>query len=210
MYAQAMSAQTPTVHLTACHSCDALLRLPAVQHSTFHCPRCDAVVYRAGLAKRVDDALALGLAAAVFFLLANSFPIVAIESGGDRSFATLPGASLALYKQGMSFVAFVVAITTLFIPAIELSCTLGMLWFAKFKRSFSLTFLFRLRKRLRPWSMIEIFMLGTLVAIVKLGSWAHVLLGVGLWSLGIFMVLHAATSHAFEAIEFWSKVQTES
>jgi paraquat-inducible protein A len=193
--------------MLACRECDALLRLAQAEPTTLRCPRCGSVVHRA-VPGRLDSALAFYCAASIFFIIANVFPIVEIEAAGNKVDATLIGAANALRSQDMILVALVVIATTVAIPAIELFCATALLLLAKYRHSSGvLAVLFRLQEALRPWSMVEIFVLGALVAIVKLGSLASVVVGTGLWSLAAFMVLSAAGSHAFDPLEFWREIE---
>jgi paraquat-inducible protein A len=156
----------------------------------------------------LDSALAFYLTASIFFIVANLFPILQIEAGGITVHATLIGAVRALQAEHMTLIALVLMVTTVIVPAIELFCTTSVLLLAETRHPFgTLAYFFRLRQLLRPWNMIEIFMLGALVAVVKLGSLATVVLGTGLWSLAAFMIAHAAASHVFDPKEFWSQIQ---
>ena len=194
--------------LLACRECDALLKIRSDEPAMFRCPRCGCVVHRA-LEGRIDSALAFYLAACVLFALANSFPIVSIEAAGNTADTTLIGAARALHAQHMNLVALIVLATTVAVPAIELFCATSLLVFAKFRRApRTLARLFRLREELRPWSMVEIFVLGALVAIVKLGNLASVVIGIGIWSLGGFIVTSAAAAHAFDPLSFWNEIET--
>lgn len=201
------SAAVVGPRLLACPQCDALQLVARKEAATFRCPRCGAIVHRA-VPGRLEHALALCLAAMVCFVLANSFPIVAIEAAGDTVQATLIGAARALHGQKMDLVATVVVTTTVIVPTVDLLCTATLLIYARRRRSApALAWLFRVREALRPWNMVEIFVLGALVAIVKLGSLASVVLGTGIWSLGAFIFISAATSHAFDPVEFWDEIE---
>jgi paraquat-inducible protein A len=154
---------------------------------------------------RLNEAQALNFAAIIFFLLANTFPVATIQATGNTVHATLIGVAEALHAQNMNLVALVVIGTTIVFPGLDLFCTCTLLFFAKWRRlSAALVLFFRLRNAIKPWSMVEIFVLGTLVAIVKLGSIASVDPEIGFWSLCAFIVLSAATSQAFDPVEFWS------
>jgi paraquat-inducible protein A len=191
----------------ACPECDALLSAPRQIAATFHCPRCHCTVIRR-VSGCLDRALAFYLAAGVFFILANAFPIVRIEASGITLEATLAGAAWALGAEHMPLVGLIVAFTTILVPALELASTTAMLTLAEWPRSpAALRFLFRVSQRLRPWNMVEIFMLGTLVSIVKLEGLASVLPGAGLWCIAAFMLTHAAASHAFDARVFWNEIK---
>jgi paraquat-inducible protein A len=141
--------------------------------------------------------------------LANAFPVVAIQTTGNTVFASILGVTDALHEQNMNLVALVVLATTIVFPGLDLMSTCALLLFARWRHlSSALVWLFRLRSAIKPWSMIEIFVLGALVAIVKLGSIAIVTPGIGLWSLCTFIVLSAGVSHSFDPVEFWNESQS--
>ncbi len=196
-------------HVRACHDCDAIQRIPRTKYIKYRCIRCNALL-EDGRSGNLYQALALNLSAMIFFILANAFPIVAIEATGNTVYATIIGVVEALHDQNMNLVGLVVMITTIIFPSLDLLCTAMLLGFTKYPYlSAALAYLFRLRSAIKPWNMIEIFVLGTLVAIVKLGSIASVLPGIGLWSLCTFIVLSAASSQAFHPVEFWEKLEYE-
>ena len=196
-----------TSRTLACRDCDALLSVPSTIRATFHCPRCHGVVLRRA-SRGLDSALAFYLTACVLFIVANLFPIVQIEAGGITVHTTLIGAARALQAEHMTLIALVVIVTTVIVPAIELFCTTSVLLLAETRHPLgTLAYFFRLRQMLKPWNMVEIFMLGALVAIVKLGGLASVVLGTGLWSLAVFMIAHAAASHVFDPQQFWSEIR---
>jgi paraquat-inducible protein A len=197
------SSEQPLGHHVACPDCDALLWVLSDAHATYHCSRCRAVVLKRRAGSR-QSALAFYMAAAVLFVVAILFPIVRIDAAGSTVQTTLPGSVRALWDQRMSLIALLVATTTLVIPIIELSGALLLVGLAgKARHLKTLGILSRLRYALRPWNMVEIFVLGVLVAIVKLGGIASVILGTGIWALAGFMLAHAAASHAFEPKELW-------
>ena len=191
----------------ACQDCDAILTIPPDIPAVVHCPRCHRIVLRRA-AGRLDRALAFYLTAAMCFAVANCFPILEIEAGGASIHASLFGAILALHAKHMDLIAILVGLTTVVIPTVELFCTTSVLILAESRHPYgTLAYFFRLRQTLKPWNMVEILMLGALVAIVKLGSLASVILGIGLWGLAAFMVAHAAASHAFDPKEFWNEIK---
>jgi paraquat-inducible protein A len=196
----------PGARYAACLDCDALLVLPAEILATYHCPRCGRVVARR-LSGNLDWVLALYGTAAVFFILANCFPVLTVAVYGSAVQTTLLGAVMSLYGQHMQVLAALVAATTIAVPAIELIGTSGMLVLAESHRLRRLAGrLFAIQQRLRPWNMVEIFMLGMLVTVVKLAGMATVVPGVGLWSTAGFMIAHATASHVFDPRAFWNEM----
>lgn len=192
----------------ACHECDLLQRetnLPPGGKAC--CRRCGAVLYR-NKPDSSDRTLAFMLGAAVLFVLANLNPVVGLEATGNRSSTTLFGTVRTLYDQDMTSVALLVFATTILMPALEIAAMLYMLlplklgWVPN-----GLPAMFRLVHTVRPWGMVEVFMLGTLVSLAKLAHIAAVLPGVALWSFGALMFVLAAAAASFEPRDFWAQVE---
>ncbi|MGH7260597.1 MAG: paraquat-inducible protein A [Nitrospiraceae bacterium] len=191
----------------ACHECDLLQREIALPPGgTACCPRCDGVLYRS-IPDGADRTLAYMLGAAVLFVVANAFPIVALEAQGTRISTTLFGTVRTLHEQDMTSVAALVFVTTILMPALEIGAMLYMLlplklgWVPR-----ELPAMFRLVQTVRPWGMVEVFMLGTLVSLAKLAHIAHVAPGVALWSFGALMFILAAAAASFDAHDLWARV----
>jgi paraquat-inducible protein A len=194
--------------LLACHECDLLQReIALAPGGTARCPRCGAVLYR-NTPDGLDRTLAYALAAAALFVVANAFPIVGLEAQGFRSSTTLLGTVQALHKDEMTSVAALVFVTTILMPALNIGALLYMLLPLKLGRvPLGLPAVFRLVDAVRPWGMVEVFMLGTLVSLTKLAHLAHVEPGIALWSFGVLMFLVAAAAASFDAHALWARVE---
>ena len=155
-----------------------------------------------------DRTLAYTLGAAVLFIVANAFPIVALEAQGLRNSTTLFGTVRTMYDQDMSVVAGLVFATTILMPAIQIGALLDMLLPLKLGRApQGLAAVFRLVQAVRPWGMVEVFMLGTLVSLTKLAHLAHVVPGIALWSFGALMFLVAAAAASFDSRALWGRAE---
>ena len=145
--------------------------------------------------------------AAVLFILANVFPVVGLEAQGNRTSTTLFGTVRTLHDQGMTSVAVLVFVTTILMPALDIGAMLYMLLPIRLGVvPKGLPAMFRLVQTVRPWGMVEVFMLGTLVSLAKLSHIAAVRPGIALWSFGMLMFLVAAAAVSFEAHDFWAQV----
>lgn len=195
--------------LIACHECDLLQReVPLPTGRAARCRRCGAVLYR-NTPDSLNRTLAYTLAAALLFAVANAFPIVGLDAQGNRTATTLFGTVRTLYDDGMTSVAALVFATTILMPALELAAMLYMLLPLKLGRvPHGLPAMFRLVQAVRPWGMVEVFMLGTLVSLAKLAHLAKVVPGIALWSFAVLMVLLAAVSAAFDPRALWVRVAT--
>ena len=194
--------------LTACHECDLLQReTPVPPGGTARCARCGAVLYR-NVPDGLDRTLAYTLGAAVLLVVANTFPIVALEVSGNRTSTTLFGTVRTLHDQDMTLVAGLVFVTTILMPATQIGALLYMLLPLKLGRvPYALAAVFRLVYAVRPWGMVEVFMLGTLVSLAKLAHLAHVVPGIALWSFGALMFLVAAAAASFDSHALWARVE---
>jgi paraquat-inducible protein A len=170
------------------------------------CARCRAFLYRK-VPGGLERALAYAATAAVLFLIANSAWMVGLETQGDRTSTTLFGTVLALRDQHLLDVGLLVLATGLVMPALEIGLTLyllAILRLAPRRRCFPITL--RILHAARPWSMIDVLVLGTLVALGRLAQSAHVEVGAGLWAFGALMLAMAAIPTGFDTRELAARV----
>lgn len=190
--------------LVACPECDLLLReIDLKPGRSALCRRCGAELYR-NSTDSLYRTLALCLAALVLFVIANIYPILGIESQGNGSAANLHGAVSSLWDQKMHFIALLVFITTIVIPALELSLMIYLLLPLRLGHvPPGLALLMRFLQGIKPWGMVEVFMLGILVALVKLTDTFRIIPGVALWSFGGVTLLLAAMAVTFNPRDLW-------
>jgi len=179
----------------ACHACDLLQLLPPLPPGGISkCLRCHSVLYRQKL-DSLNRALAFSLAGLILLAVAHFFPFLAFRMQGQVTKALLITGVLNLYAQGMLVVATLVLMTTIVVPAVQLMLLLYVLVPLKFGHvPWRLPQMFRLLLNLTPWSMMEIFMLGILVSIVKLVGMATIVPGLALWSFALLVVVLAGTN----------------
>ncbi|VVE47081.1 Inner membrane protein YebS [Pandoraea cepalis] len=179
-------------NLMACPNCDTLHRRTDVPpREAARCVRCHSVLYRAP-DLRLSRVLALTLTCLIVFAIANAFPIVEIEVQGIYTRTTLIGAAWALYREGMWLVALLVFTTTVLSPLSQLLALVHLIGpLSVGRRPYAVFHVMRAIEFCRPWGMIEVFMLGVLVSVVKLSSMASVLPGIALWAFGALTVLLA-------------------
>lgn len=192
--------------LIACRECDLLQREIALPvGAVAACARCGAVLYR-NPAGGLDRTLALLVASAILFAVANAFPVVGIEHRGSYRATTLFGAVESLWNEDMPLVAGLVLFTAILAPAFELFALIFILLAARTPLRHALAGLLRLALAARTWSMIEVFMLGVLVSVVKLSHLATIEPGVALWCYAVLIVLVAAAMASFDSHELWIRL----
>jgi len=200
----------PQKILIACHECDLLLReigLPPGKVAC--CPCCGATLYRNQL-DSIKRSLALAVASAVLYLIANSFPILGINLQGNGNAVTLLQAVHDLWNQNMHLVSSLTFVTAILVPALELAMMLYLLiplYLGRVPAGVSL--IMRLLQTIKPWGMIEVFMLGILVSLVKLVQDFKIIPGVALWSFGGLTLLLAALASSFNPRDVWLHLDKE-
>lgn len=198
--------------LVACHECDLLQTLPSHSRNEakFHCKRCGAPFHGQGRSDHTT-ALALMVTTLILFAVANLYPIISIESAGMERSATIVGAVKSLWQEKMQFVSALVLVTTLLAPAIEMTTMTIILSCIRFRwRPKGLHFLMRLAVSSRPWSMLEVFVLGVLVSVVKLSHLAHIAPGPALWCYGGLIIVFAAALANVDGHALWEEMESRA
>jgi paraquat-inducible protein A len=191
----------------ACHECDLLhQRRPLPPDGTARCVRCGAALYRR---KRnsLDRVLALTVAGLILFIIANVYPFLTFRLEAQVQKTNLITGVVELYHQGMWIVAGVVLLTTILMPLLELTGMLLVLVPLKLRRRpWKLALLFRTIRSFRPWGMMEVFMIGILVAAVKLVKMANIIPGVALYAFMVLIFILAASAVALDPHIVWKKL----
>jgi paraquat-inducible protein A len=195
------------VSLIGCPHCDLLQRLPNLAAAaSARCPRCNEELWR-----RREDSLnrtfALAVAAAVFYVVANAVPMLGLTVVGRAASTTIVGGVLNLWQNGQITVAILVLFTAVVAPGIQVVLTMAIVlgahrvpvprWTAVLLRHHGTT---------ETWSMIEVMMLGILVALVKIADYATVIPGIALFVLGGLIAVLAAMQASFEPREVWERI----
>jgi paraquat-inducible protein A len=192
--------------LMACHDCDLIHHIKSVPaKGAAVCIRCGAVLYK-HKPNSQERTLAFAFAALILFVLANSFPFLGLKIGAQVRQTTLITGIYELYRQGVQVIAILVLLTTVLVPFIQMMCLFYILLPLKFGRlPKRLPWVLRFFQRIQPWGMIEVFMVGILVSVVKLAKMAKIIPGISLYSfLALIFVLSAMTV-SLDAHLIWQK-----
>jgi paraquat-inducible protein A len=179
-----------TDQLIICEHCDCVYeKATLAKHQKTLCTRCGGVLQRYnGLT--VEQRLALTFTALMLWIFANFYPVMSISLKGLKNSATLWDSVLALSLGPITFIAMVAAIAMIIAPIFQLALLIWVLGFALgHRRSPGFRFCMRWLEALRPWSMLEVCLLGAMVAVIKLAGFLDVLPGIGLISLAILSLM---------------------
>jgi paraquat-inducible protein A len=192
----------------ACDECDLLESVPPMrEQSRARCRRCGAIIYQRH-PRSIERYLALSMTGLILFAVANAYPFLGFKLEGILVNTTLIGGIELLYQNEKFAIAAVVAITAVVAPVLQLCA--GVYVFLPLylnRRPRYLSNVFRWLQRIQPWAMIEVFMLGILVSIVKLAQMAVIIPGVALWAFALLIVVLAAASAVMAPEDVWSRLE---
>lgn len=190
--------------LRACHECDWLMALPPLRSGEqATCPRCGHAEVRRHRYP-AQRSMALALASLVTLSLAVTYPFLgfSVRGVGNRIDLTQSATQLIGYHEPV--VAIAVLLTILVLPTLYL---LGVVWLQTgLLRGPPLPAsrgIARSLAHLQPWMMADVFLIGTLVSLIKIAGLAQVELGPGFWAFGVFVILLIATTQSVDRDWMW-------
>ena len=190
---------------TACRECDLLVGEEPTTAEAYValCPRCGAHLYRRSR-NSLEHTLALACAALVLLAIASVFPVVGLNLQGQHIDTTVIGAVTQLWQADMHAVSLLVLATTTVTPLVEMA---GLIWLVlplRFgRRPPAFARVLRTLQTVHPWAMVEVFILGVLVALVKLAHLAEVLPGPAMLCFGMLTLLLTTLSAVIEPRDLW-------
>ncbi len=195
--------------LASCHCCGLLVRLPvAPPHKRARCPRCGSPVHL-----RKPDSLArtwaLVIAAVVFYVPANLLPITHVTSLGHVQSDTIMSGVIYFIQSGSWPIALVIFVASVFVPLLKLviliylliSVRRGSRWRPRDRAK-----LYRITEAIGRWSMVDIFVVTILVALVHLGALASIEAGHGALYFAAVVVTTMFAAMTFDPRLIWDNL----
>ncbi|MEJ0020544.1 MAG: paraquat-inducible protein A [Acetobacteraceae bacterium] len=206
--AQRRVATPAPPRLRECPDCGQFQVVPELPPATrAQCLRCDAVL-RHTHSDPLWTPLALNVTALLLFLIAAGSTLMLVSTAGQVHIADMFSGPIGLDRHGMWELAAVVLFTTIAAPAIKLCCMLYVLIGLRTARPpANIRTVFAWVEHLRPWSMIEVYLLGVFVAYVKLGDLVYIQVGVALYALGALLLTMIAADAMLDAQFVWEEME---
>ncbi|MDD5229428.1 MAG: paraquat-inducible protein A [Methylococcales bacterium] len=197
-----------TSNYLACPECDLLLRggSPVVGEKE-HCPRCHCLLHRPR-ANSITRTLALSLTGLFLLFPANLLPIVGIKVLGNSNDGTLLSGAVTLFNEGMWGVAILVFLSSILFPLLSIVLSLlisGHLYFNH--KNHRLSLWLRTLQHIEEWAMLEVYLLGIIVACVKLSSMAELKFGLGLAAFILLLLVSVTLASNFDSTLFWQRIE---
>lgn len=202
-----------TVPLTAreanlinCRLCHLLIPL---QQAHGRCPRCGARL-RQRQANSIARCWALLIAAMLLYLPANLLPITISSSLGTRQSDTILSGVLYLLNSGSWAIALVIFVASLFVPLMKMVILVFLLVSVQRRsrwRPKDRTRLYRLTELVGRWSMVDIYVVTIMVALVRLGALANVDAGPGAAYFAAVVILTMFAAESFDPRLIWDRME---
>lgn len=196
-----------TNRIIACHGCGQVAQLPDMEYKTTAiCSRCGSKLFRK-LPDSVDKTLALAFTALILFIVSNIYPFLAMRIGGFIQGSNLITGIENLYHQGMPGLALLVLLTVVILPLFQIA---GLIYiFLPFKLGFvswKTAEVFRAMRYLQAWTMMEIYLLGILISMIKLAKMAAIIPGLASFAFFFLICVLTAALSGLNPEDIWKRI----
>lgn len=192
----------------ACDHCDLLIDVPKMaDNQSLICPACLSKQFTTHH-HPLDYSISFGMSALLLLIMANSFPFLSFEAQGQIRTITLLQASQDLFQQGFGFLAALVSAFMLVLPLLYLILLLALIIPIKLqlKPLFKVA-IGRLLGQLLPWIMAEVFIVGVLIALIKVIDIADIIVGFSFWAYVAFAILFTLTANIASKQQVWHWIE---
>lgn len=197
--------------LLVCHECHKLTKLEPDSRKQF-CSRCGGVIH----ARRPDSLVrtwALLLTASLLYIPANLLPIMTVNSLGKGQSDTIMSGVIELVHLGMLPIAAVVFIASILVPTFKLVGVSLLLYSVQRQQPMSVhqrIVMYRFIEWIGRWSMLDIFVIAILVAVVKFGSLASIEPGFGAMAFASVVILTMLAALTFDPRLIWDNTESDA
>ena len=191
--------------LISCHSCHLLCKAPPLADGATLCPRCGARLH-ARKPNSIARTWALILAAFIFYIPANVLPVTRVISFGKAQSDTIMSGVIYVVQSGSWPIALVIFVASIFVPLIKLIILTFLLISVQIKsrwRPKDRTRLYRITEAVGRWSMVDIYVITILVALVKLGALATIEAGPGAVFFAGVVIITIFAAMSFDPRLIW-------
>ncbi len=195
-------------NFTACEGCDLLLPIvePPPGHSS-SCPRCGATINRR-TSHSITKTLALSITGLLLYFPAITLPLMTFESFGFTESANIIDSIVNFYHNEYYFVSFMSLLSAIIFPFILLSLIFIISLHLKLKRyPLYLTRLFKTYLHLEEWAMVEVYLLGIMITIVKMMGHSNIHYHPGLFFFCLLVLTSMAITTVVDRKFFWQTIE---
>lgn len=204
LYPLQSAAGQGIISCTVCHKLSS--------NQSTHCPRCDT-----GLHIRTPNSLQVTLGflitAILFYIPANLFPIMTTELLGDKSPSTIIGGVVLFVEHGSYFIAVIIFTASVVVPIAKMAAIFWLCYSASSQRKlnhYELTRLYRMTELVGKWSMIDVYVVAILVALIQVTGLMSIQPGIAASAFATVVILTMIGAQKFDVRLIWDKLENVS
>ncbi len=173
-----------------------------------HCPRCESNLY---LRKpdSIHRVLAYLVTACILYIPANVLPVTKTLQLGTHTESTIIGGVLQLWEHGSYPVAIIIFVASIIIPILKILIMFWLCWCVsanQLHRPKERTLIYRITEFTGRWSMIDVFVVAILVALIQLGGILTIKPGLGILAFAAVVMVTMFAAFAFDPRLIWDRV----
>jgi len=202
-----VSEKLPSEQYWGCPCCDLLVEKVALNYQQkASCPRCGKTLQHP-IHNSVEKTFAISISALMLFFPAMILPIMSMNILGNVRSQTVLESVFAVFNDGHFFVAILVFLTCVLVPLLKISI-LFYVSFALYRKIKlpMLRFSYRVYHNIDEWGMLEIYMLGIIVSIVKLAGMSQLSFNIGMLIFASLLVVSLMSSVFMDEHLFWEEI----
>ncbi|MEH6529644.1 MAG: paraquat-inducible protein A [Porticoccus sp.] len=190
--------------LASCHLC-----LKLVDNQRHHCPRCGASVHLRK-ADSIQRTLALLIAASILYIPANLLPMMITDQLGNSIESTIIGGVFLLIDMGSYAIAAVIFIASVMVPSGKLLVMYYLCWSVRHAPPNTVnqrTVLYRITEFIGKWSMIDVFVVAILVALIHIDNILVIRPGAATIAFASVVMISMVAAESFDPRMMWDQVE---
>jgi paraquat-inducible protein A len=195
------------LNLASCHTCCKLV--PVEQH---HCPRCGSMVHQRET-DSLQRTLALLITASILYIPANLYPIMYTDQLGRTEASTIIGGVVLLIKLGSVPIAAVIFIASVMVPLGKLFAMFYLVWTVERHSPLEprqRTVMYQVTEFIGKWSMVDVFVVAILVALVNLGGLLVIRPGIAALSFAGVVIVTMIAAESFDSRLIWDEMDNKN
>lgn len=213
MKSEKIFASAKQLGLVSCHDCHLLSRWPKPAHRQIAlCPRCGSPLHQRK-PHSIARTWALLLAAIILYIPANFLPMTVTTALGSAQADTIMSGVIYFIHSGSWEIALVIFTASIFIPFMKFIILIYLLLSVQFKsvkRPKDRTVLYRITEAVGRWSMVDVYVVTILVALVKLGVLANIEAGPAAIYFASVVVITMIAAESFDPRLIWDAMEDDA
>jgi paraquat-inducible protein A len=191
--------------LAVCHTCLALSAVDANK-----CARCGSSIHPR-IPDSIQHTIAYLIAASILYIPANIFPIMTTEQFGTPMDSTIIGGVILLWNMGSYPIALIIFIASVLVPIGKIFTIAMLSWTVTREHKTSLrqrTKLYRITELIGKWSMVDIFVVAILVALIQITGIIVITPGSAALAFAGMVILTMLSAISFDPRLIWDRMST--